>query len=302
MLAAVEAARDAARGHEAVLVSHQLPIWTAPAARRGPPLRARPAPPAVRPGQRHVADLRRRHGRRRHLRRARRRHRPRRGARRMRRRCSRCSPSCVARRLLDRRRTPSTSTTAASSASSRAPRPARSSRRTSARPRRSSPARCSAATSSTPRTLAGQVAVINFWGSWCAPCRVETPEFQRGLRRRPADDGVQFLGVNVKETDEQFALAFVDRFGIAFPSLYDPRGEVALAFRDYPANAIPSTIVLDRRVPGRRGVHRRGGAGRPAPGARPGAGGGLTAWGRPSPASSPTGRCWSPPASPRWSG
>jgi peroxiredoxin len=40
-------------------------------------------------------------------------------------------------------------------------------------------------------------------------------------------------------------LAFVDRFGIEFPSLYDPRGEVALAFRGYPANAIPSTIVLD---------------------------------------------------------
>jgi peroxiredoxin len=59
------------------------------------------------------------------------------------------------------------------------------------------------------------------------------------------DDGVQFLGIDVKETDEQFALAFVDRFDISFPSLYDPRGEVALAFRGYPANAIPSTIVLD---------------------------------------------------------
>ncbi len=69
---------------------------------------------------------------------------------------------------------------------------------------------------------------------------------------------MQFLGINVKETSEQFALAFVDRFGISFPSLYDPRGEVALAFRDYPANAIPSTIVLDRRVPRGRGVHRRG--------------------------------------------
>jgi len=56
---------------------------------------------------------------------------------------------------------------------------------------------------------------------------------------------VQFLGLNVKETSEQFAVAFVDRFGIEFPSLYDPRGEVALAFRGYPANAIPSTIVLD---------------------------------------------------------
>jgi peroxiredoxin len=73
---------------------------------------------------------------------------------------------------------------------------------------------------------------------------VETPEFSE-VSADLADDGVQFLGINVKEPSEQFAQAFVDRFGIAFPSLYDPRGEVALAFRDYPANAIPSTIVLD---------------------------------------------------------
>lgn len=93
--------------------------------------------------------------------------------------------------------------------------------------------------------LAGDVAVLNFWGSWCPPCRVETPEFQE-VYADVRDDGVQFLGLNVKETDEQFALAFIERFGIEFPSLYDPRGEVALAFRDYPATAIPSTIVLDR--------------------------------------------------------
>jgi peroxiredoxin len=93
--------------------------------------------------------------------------------------------------------------------------------------------------------LAGDVAVLNFWGSWCAPCRVETPEFQE-VYAEVRDEGVQFLGLNVKETDEQFALAFVADHGIEFPSLYDPRGEVALAFRDYPANAIPSTIVLDR--------------------------------------------------------
>jgi thiol-disulfide isomerase/thioredoxin len=92
--------------------------------------------------------------------------------------------------------------------------------------------------------LDGQVAVINFWGSWCAPCRVETPEFSE-VAAELADDGVQFLGINVKEPSEQFALAFIDRFDISFPSLHDPRGEVALAFRDYPANAVPSTIVLD---------------------------------------------------------
>jgi peroxiredoxin len=93
--------------------------------------------------------------------------------------------------------------------------------------------------------LAGDVAVLNFWGSWCPPCRVETPEFQE-VYAEVRDRGVSFLGLNVKETSEQFAQAFVDSESIEFPSLYDPRGEVALAFRDYPANAIPSTIVLDR--------------------------------------------------------
>jgi peroxiredoxin len=85
--------------------------------------------------------------------------------------------------------------------------------------------------------------VLNFWGSWCAPCRVESPQFQE-VYAEVRDQGVQFLGVNVKDTD-QLARAFEDSFGIEFPSLDDPRGEVALAFRDYPANAIPSTIVLD---------------------------------------------------------
>ena len=92
--------------------------------------------------------------------------------------------------------------------------------------------------------LHGQVSVINFWGSWCAPCRVETPEFQQ-VYSEDGGRGVEFLGVNVKD-DRQLANAFVTSKGITYPSLYDPRGEVALAFRDYPANAIPSTIVLDR--------------------------------------------------------
>jgi thiol-disulfide isomerase/thioredoxin len=93
--------------------------------------------------------------------------------------------------------------------------------------------------------LDGGVAVLNFWGSWCAPCRVESPQFQE-VYAEVRDQGVQFLGVNVKDTD-QLARAFEENFGIEFPSLDDPRGEVALAFRDFPANAIPSTIVLDRQ-------------------------------------------------------
>ncbi|MBA3409244.1 MAG: TlpA family protein disulfide reductase [Geodermatophilaceae bacterium] len=93
-------------------------------------------------------------------------------------------------------------------------------------------------------SLAGDIVVINFWGSWCAPCRVETPEFQQVYDEVSAE-GVSFLGINVKD-DRQLAQAFLDDNGIAFPSVFDPRGEIALAFRDYPANAIPSTIILDQ--------------------------------------------------------
>ena len=93
--------------------------------------------------------------------------------------------------------------------------------------------------------LTGDIAVLNFWAHWCGPCRDETPEFQ-AVYTDVRDRGVQFLGLNVKD-EEQLAQAFVERYGVEFPSLFDPRGEVALAFRDYPANAIPSTIVLDRQ-------------------------------------------------------
>jgi peroxiredoxin len=74
---------------------------------------------------------------------------------------------------------------------------------------------------------------------------VETPEFSQ-VATTVAGRGVRFLGVDVKE-DKQFAQAFLTGRQISYPSLYDPRGEIALAFRDYPANAIPSTIVLDRQ-------------------------------------------------------
>lgn len=92
--------------------------------------------------------------------------------------------------------------------------------------------------------LAGDIAVINFWGSWCAPCRVETPDFQ-SVYAELRDQGVQFVGVDVKD-ERQLGVAFFEQVGVEYPSLFDPRGEVALAFRGFPANAVPSTILLDR--------------------------------------------------------
>ncbi|GAA4756123.1 hypothetical protein GCM10023328_44800 [Modestobacter marinus] len=93
-------------------------------------------------------------------------------------------------------------------------------------------------------SLGGEIVVLNFWGSWCAPCRLEMPEFQ-AVFADVKDDGVQFLGVDVKD-QRQLAQAFVDSVGVDYPSLFDPRGEVALAFRGFPANVVPTTILIDR--------------------------------------------------------
>jgi len=97
----------------------------------------------------------------------------------------------------------------------------------------------------TSASLPGRVVLINFWGSWCAPCRVETPELQ-SVYADVTPRGVQFLGIDVKD-DRQLAAAFVAKVKTTYPSMFDPRGEVALAFRGFPANVVPSTILLDRR-------------------------------------------------------
>lgn len=64
-------------------------------------------------------------------------------------------------------------------------------------------------------SLAGDIVVLNFWGSWCAPCRIETPEFQMVYEEVGAE-GVQFLGVDVKD-ERQLAIAFYADKGVEYP-------------------------------------------------------------------------------------
>jgi thiol-disulfide isomerase/thioredoxin len=91
----------------------------------------------------------------------------------------------------------------------------------------------------------GNVVVINFWGSWCAPCRAEAPVLG-ALARYFQAKHVQFVGDNVLDYPAS-AEAFERTFNISYPSLNDPGEHVALAFHDTVAvAAIPSTLVIDR--------------------------------------------------------
>jgi thiol-disulfide isomerase/thioredoxin len=101
--------------------------------------------------------------------------------------------------------------------------------------------------------FAGEVVVLNVWGSWCGPCRSEAPILADAAREL-ADDGVQFVGINTRDHGTARPLAFQRNFDIPYPSIYDPDGSTLLSFTGtLPLNSIPSTVILDRqgRVAGR---------------------------------------------------
>ena len=90
----------------------------------------------------------------------------------------------------------------------------------------------------------GQVVVLNIWGSWCGPCRGESPALEQ-VAQESAGRGVAFVGVDVRD-DRDAAADFVRDRGVGYPSIFDPPGRSLLVLRGYPRNAVPSTIVLDR--------------------------------------------------------
>lgn len=92
----------------------------------------------------------------------------------------------------------------------------------------------------------GRVVVLNFWGSWCPPCRAEAPALAQAARDTKAS-GVAFVGINVRDEASQ-ARIFTARQHTPYPSLLDRYGEVTVRFSpSVPPQAFPTTLVLDRR-------------------------------------------------------
>ncbi|MDX3457363.1 TlpA disulfide reductase family protein [Streptomyces sp. ME02-8801-2C] len=94
----------------------------------------------------------------------------------------------------------------------------------------------------------GKIVVINLWGSWCGPCRLEAKNFA-AVSADLKDKGVEFVGINTGDATTRPAVAFEKQYGITYPSLYDPTGKLMLRFKKGTLNpqAIPSTLIIDRQ-------------------------------------------------------
>jgi peroxiredoxin len=100
--------------------------------------------------------------------------------------------------------------------------------------------------------LRGRVVVLNFWATWCPPCREELPALER-VHRALAGEGLAVVAVSVDARPEAVA-RFAAARGLGFAVLSDPREQVA---RRYGVAAYPTTVVVDRRG---RIAHRAVGA------------------------------------------
>ncbi|WP_405903363.1 TlpA family protein disulfide reductase [Streptomyces sp. NBC_00656] len=93
----------------------------------------------------------------------------------------------------------------------------------------------------------GKIIVLNVWGSWCAPCRLESKYFNK-VAKETKDQGVQFVGINTRDPERAQAISFEKDFKVTYPSFYDKTGRLLLRFPKgtLKLQSIPSTVVIDR--------------------------------------------------------
>ena len=90
-------------------------------------------------------------------------------------------------------------------------------------------------------SLQASVVVVNFWASWCGPCREEADALEK-VWREYRDKGVSFVGINLKDSQAN-ARSFLEEFDITYPNGPDPYGRISRAYRVY---GLPETFVIAR--------------------------------------------------------
>ena len=91
------------------------------------------------------------------------------------------------------------------------------------------------------RELRGQVVMLNFWATWCGPCREEMPKLEQ-IYKQYHKAGLTVLGVNIDDSAESAART-ARKLGVSFPVLFDSGKQVS---RLYKVDAMPSTVIIDR--------------------------------------------------------
>lgn len=92
--------------------------------------------------------------------------------------------------------------------------------------------------------LQGQPIILNFWATWCPPCRAEMPELVAAYTQY-RDQGLEIVGVNLQETNDK-VLSFAEEFGIEFSLVIDRDGELTDIWRlGGPIDGIPTSYFLD---------------------------------------------------------
>ena len=90
-------------------------------------------------------------------------------------------------------------------------------------------------------TLRGKVVLVNFWASWCPPCRDELPELQK-MHTAYQEQGFEVVGINI-DTQRDNATEFIKRYNVTFPVLFDPQQSV---IRQFGAKAMPTSYLVNR--------------------------------------------------------
>jgi cytochrome c biogenesis protein CcmG, thiol:disulfide interchange protein DsbE len=93
-----------------------------------------------------------------------------------------------------------------------------------------------------PEDLRGHVRVVNFWASWCVPCREEAGALEAAWRRY-RDSGVMLIGVNIQDRD-QSARGFLAATRPSYPNVIDGSGAISISYGIY---GVPETFVIDRQ-------------------------------------------------------
>ncbi len=92
----------------------------------------------------------------------------------------------------------------------------------------------------------GKVLFLNFWATWCPPCRAEIPDFIEAYTQEKAN-GFEILGISVDTKGKPEVAAFVDQYKINYPIVLETKENIQKLINDYqPGQYIPTTIIIDK--------------------------------------------------------